>query len=111
MDARDRTTLELMVQYAEEAIAWSQENPRWTESRKDSAAIAHNVSEIGELAQGRLSNATKAEYHDIPWKLIEKMRNVIRHDYSKPQFDIKILEATVRNDLKPLVQRIRTILG
>lgn len=45
-------------------------------------ATTYNIQIIGEAVY-KLTDKFKERYPEIPWKLIEKMRHVLVHDYYK----------------------------
>ena len=45
---------------------------------------------------------------DIPWHQIIGMRNVVVHDYA--DVDLALVWKTVRQDLPPLIARLRAVL-
>lgn len=51
------------------------------------AAAERMLHIIGEAAV-KLSDAALAEYPDVPWHRIRRMRNVITHEYHKVELDM-----------------------
>lgn len=62
-------------------------------------AVIRQLEIIGEASK-RLSEATKAQYGDIPWKDIAGMRDKLIHDYLGT--DIKAVWDTVKDDIPDL---------
>jgi uncharacterized protein with HEPN domain len=57
-------------------------------------ALAHLVQTIGEAAR-RVSEATKEDHPEVPWRNIAGMRHRIVHDYMNVDEDILWTVATV----------------
>lgn len=71
-------------------------------------ACAMCIMQIGELS-GKLSDAFKDDYGDIPWTAIKGMRNVIAHAY----FNINETDMweTIQNDVPVLKSYCLRILN
>jgi uncharacterized protein with HEPN domain len=110
MDTRDRDWLAMIVRYGEEVLAWARHNPDWASDRKDTAAIVHNLAQIGDIAERKVSRTVAMANPQVAWKGVGKMRHIIVHDYSATSFDITIIAASVKNDLPHLVAAVRDIL-
>lgn len=65
------------------------------------SAVLQKLSVIGEAA-GRLSDSTRAEASEVPWKEIIGFRNVAVHAYFS--VDWRVVFVTVMDDL-PLLKR------
>ncbi len=70
-------------------------------------AVAMAFAIIGEAAR-HVPDAVQKRYADVPWVKMRSMRNVLIHDY--PGVSWSIVWDTARNDLPPLVPRLRQIL-
>lgn len=70
-------------------------------------ALAHLIQTIGEAA-ARVSQKTREDKPDIPWREITGMRNKIVHDYMGLDFDVVWEVAT--NDLPPLIEQLKSII-
>jgi uncharacterized protein with HEPN domain len=66
------------------------------------------VEIIGE-AGARVSNAGRARYADIPWRVIIGMRNRLIHGYDV--VDLNMLRDTVTDDLPPLIAQLEAALA
>lgn len=62
---------------------------------------------IGEAA-ARVAPETRAQYPQLPWKVMIGMRNVLIHDY----FDVDLNRVwdTVTNDIPPLIAQLEAII-
>lgn len=66
-------------------------------------ATAYNIQIIGE-ATYKLTKEFKDSHPDTPWKLIEKMRHILVHDYFA--VDIDFVWAVITEDIPILKQQI-----
>ena len=74
--------------------------------RRTQKAILRELQELSESLQ-HISRETKGKYPEIPWRDISAFRNVLVHDYLGINLD-RIWE-TVREDLPPLVEKIKAL--
>ena len=63
---------------------------------------------IGE-ATNHLSEEITSSHDDIPWHAIVGMRNNLIHGYNEVNYEF--VWATVQNDIRPLIERVRLILS
>ena len=63
---------------------------------------------IGE-AINHLSEEITSSHDDIPWHAIVGMRNNLIHGYNEVNYEF--VWATVQNDIRPLIERVRLILS
>lgn len=70
-------------------------------------AISFNFAILGEAAN-KVSDELQAKHPEIPWGDIIGMRNVLIHDYVKPQ--PKYMWDAYRNDLDTLKKHLQKIL-
>ena len=70
-------------------------------------AMSFNFAILGEAAN-KVSDRLQADHPEIPWGDIIGMRNILIHDYVKPQ--PKYMWDAYRNDLEPLKARLLEIL-
>jgi len=70
-------------------------------------AMSFNFAILGEAAN-KVSDELQAKHPEIPWGDIIGMRNVLIHDYVKPQ--PKYMWDAYRNDLDPLKKHLQIIL-
>jgi len=70
-------------------------------------ATAYNIQIIGEAAY-RLTLEFKNNHPKTPWKLIEKMRHILVHDYFNA--DPEFIWAVIQDDLEPLKAQVNEYL-
>lgn len=66
------------------------------------------IIQIGELAN-RISDETKEQYKNIPWRAIKGMRNLHAHDYENVDFEI--VWTTLLEDIPVLKQSLGNLLN
>ena len=71
------------------------------------SAVLHQIFLIGEAA-ARLPEEIRNRTPDVPWEEIIGMRNIIAHGYF--EVDLEVPWKTVRLDLQPLQQQMRSLL-
>ena len=64
-------------------------------------AVNRKFEIIGEAAR-HLSPEARAQFPDIPWKLISAMRNILIHDYG--DVDLVIVWETTQRDVPRLIR-------
>jgi uncharacterized protein with HEPN domain len=62
------------------------------------------ISESGK----KITETLKEQHTEIPWALMDGLRNHLVHDYGK--IDLKVVLSTAQNDLPPLVAGIQNLL-
>ena len=84
MNDRDRSILQKIVEYCEQAIqtraAFGDTLEAFSSSHIFQNACCMCILQIGELA-GKLSEEARQASPDIPWREIRGMRNVFAHGY------------------------------
>ena len=70
-------------------------------------AVIRQFEIIGEATK-RLSDDTKQQYTEIPWKDMAGMRDVLIHDYINVEIDI--VWKTIVDYLPPLLEKINEII-
>lgn len=70
-------------------------------------ATAYNIQIIGE-ATYKLSKEFKDAHSETPWRIIEKMRHILVHDYFS--VDIEIMWLVIQDDIPELKQQIAKYL-
>jgi len=70
-------------------------------------ALTRLVEIIGEAAE-RVSAQTREQYPDMPWIEMIGLRNRLIHGYDA--VDLDILWDILKEDLPPLIQRLRVLL-
>jgi uncharacterized protein with HEPN domain len=74
-------------------------------------AVVRNIEIIGEAANhiNRADPNFITQHPQIPWANMRDMRNVIAHQYFG--VDLRVVWATVKNDLPALKQQINQLLN
>ena len=70
-------------------------------------ATAYNIQIIGEAVY-KLTKEFKESHPNTPWRVIEKMRHILVHDYFA--VDVEIMWLVITEDLPILKQQIRGYL-
>ncbi|MBA2692025.1 MAG: DUF86 domain-containing protein [Rubrobacter sp.] len=70
-------------------------------------AVERNLITIGEAA-GHIPEGVREENPDVPWSSMRGMRNVAAHRYFG--MDTETVWDTVKQNLPPLVPKLRSIL-
>jgi uncharacterized protein with HEPN domain len=70
-------------------------------------AIERSLEIIGEAA-GRLSDEFRKNHHEVPWRMIRGMRNILAHEYG--QVDYEIVYNTVMTEIPALRARLEKLL-
>src|SRR5215510_2750187 len=70
-------------------------------------AVLRNFTVIGEATRHIPTYVTTA-YPQIPWRLMQDMRNVVIHDY--PNVSLQVVWETIQNDLPLLLEPLRHLL-
>jgi uncharacterized protein with HEPN domain len=70
-------------------------------------AVIRNFLIIGEAAR-HIPADVQAKHSEIPWPLMQGMRNVLVHDYEAVKLDI--VWKTIQVSLPPLVEPLRKLL-
>lgn len=70
-------------------------------------ATVYNIQIIGEAVY-KLSLEFKANHPETPWRMIEKMRHILVHDYYQVNKDI--LWMVITEDLPPLKKQVNSYL-
>ena len=66
-------------------------------------ATAYNVQIIGEAVY-KLTNEYKSSHSETPWRMIEKMRHILVHDYFA--VDVDIMWLVIEDDIPVLKQQV-----
>lgn len=94
---RDRDIIEHILRYCSQVEAAHQDfghsKDRFAESTTYQNAVSMCILQIGELV-GKLTDAFKADYIEIPWHKIRGMRNYVAHEYGSIDFEIVWFAAT-----------------
>ena len=70
-------------------------------------AVLRNFMVIGEATRHIPIHVTTA-YPQIPWRLMQDMRNVVVHNY--PNVSLQVVWETIQNDLPLLFEPLRNLL-
>jgi len=70
-------------------------------------AVLRNFTIIGEAAR-RVPTHVITAYSQIPWRLMQDMRNVVVHDY--PNVSLQVVWETIQNDLPLLLEPLKSLL-
>jgi uncharacterized protein with HEPN domain len=70
-------------------------------------AVIRNLMTMGESIRW-IPEPVLDAHPEVPWRLMRAVRNVVVHEYFG--IDSRILWATVRHDLPPLVSQLETVL-
>lgn len=81
--------LERMIRHCDEIASDTQDYTRgvFETDGKTQRAVYMSLSQIGELV-GRLPEAFRERHHDVPWRGIKQMRNIISHEYIRIDMDV-----------------------
>ena len=71
-------------------------------------AVIRRLEIIGEAAR-RISDETRADYPNIPWREIIGMRNIVIHEYD--DIDLDTVFKTAKKDLPSLIVSIEQIMN
>ena len=106
----DRISLLDMLIYAKEAVALSGKTNLndLVENRVMQLALQKLVEIVGEAAN-RVSEETQQKHTAIPWPQIIGLRNRLVHGYDDVNLDI--LWKIIQNDLPPLIEQLKAIVG
>lgn len=104
---RDKGRLEHIL----EAIGKIQEYTKGVQSKEEMEsdpmrkhATIYNVQIIGEAIY-KLSQEFKANHPNTPWRMIEKSRHILVHDYY--QVEMSILWSIITEDITPLKEQVQ----
>ena len=70
-------------------------------------SVLRNLEIIGEAAR-HVPTEIREQYPDLPWLEMLTMRNLVIHEYHG--VNLRIIWQTVKEDLPPLVPRLKRIL-
>ena len=106
----DRVSLVDMLIYAKEAVALSSGTSLddVVEDRVMQLALQKLVEIVGKAAN-RISEKTQQQHRAIPWSQIIGLHNRLVYCYD--DVDIGILWKIIRNDLPPLIEQLKAIVG
>jgi uncharacterized protein with HEPN domain len=70
-------------------------------------AVQRNFTIIGEAAR-QVPAEIQGKHPEIPWALMQGMRNIIVHEYDAVKLDV--IWRTIQNNLPPLVEPLRKLV-
>jgi len=110
MTDKDRVNLQKIVVYAADVLEYVSGTSFETfmADKKTVSACAFAIGQIGELASN-ISEKTRWENSDVPWRSMRGMRNKIVHDYDN--VDLAVLWGTITTSLPSLIQQIKNVLA
>ena len=80
---------------------------QFEQDEKAVSAVLWQVAVIGEAA-AKISQVSRAEHPEIPWRDITDMRNKLVHDYRR--IDLSKVWDTVQNDLPSLIRLLEPLV-
>lgn len=109
MPKTDNVRLRHMLDAARKAIAFTQGRTRTDLDHDEMLALAlvRLVEILGEAAKN-VSQATKDQFPDIPWRQMAGTRDRLTHAYFEVNLDI--IWDIITNDLPPLLETLETCL-
>jgi len=70
-------------------------------------SVIRRLEIIGEAAR-RVSEQTRSQHPDLPWREMVTLRNIVIHEYDN--VDLTIVWDTVKKDLPPLIDALDQIV-
>jgi uncharacterized protein with HEPN domain len=110
MNERDRSLLEDMRAFAGDAVEFLGERnaEALVSDKRTQYAVIRAVELVGEAAS-KVSADTRSAFPDLPWREAIGTRNILIHAYH--ELDLRLVVATVREHLPPLIRRLNGLLG
>lgn len=108
-EERDLSLLWDMLEAAKDVAAFI-ENVKFSDFENDKKlryATERQILVIGEAAKN-ISESTKNDYSEIPWKSIVGMRNILAHEYGEVL--TSRIWSTAKNDIPELITKINAAL-
>ena len=109
MSKTDEVRLRHMLDAARKAVAFTQGRTR-TDLDNDeilALAVVRLIEILGEAAKN-VSQTTKDQFPEIPWRQIAGIRDRLSHAYFEVNLDI--IWDIIASDLPPLIERLETLL-
>jgi uncharacterized protein with HEPN domain len=78
----------------------------FNQDRRTQKAVLRELQELSESLQ-HISQETKDEHPEIPWRDISAFRNVLVHDYLG--INLNRIWEVIHEDLPPLVEKIKIL--
>jgi len=110
MPEPERVRLQHMLDAAQKAVAFANDRTRIDLDSDEMFMLAEVrlIEIIGEAAAA-VSDATRQQIPEIPWRPITATRNRLIHGYFN--VDLNILWSIIQNDLPPLIVALRKHLS
>lgn len=105
-DVKNRARLWDMLDAARTAIEFTADLrfEQFLRDRKTRNAVERNLEIIGEAARC-VTDETRTQYPNIPWKSIIGLRNVLTHEYGEIRYEI--LWSVVQDKLPLLIRQLK----
>ncbi len=99
-----------MLEAAREAVSFAHGHARadLDSDRQLALALVKAIEMIGEAASA-VTESTRSESPEIPWRSIVAMRNRLVHGYFN--INLEIVWQTVQQDLPPLISQLERIVS
>ena len=109
MENKDLARLKHMIDSTEAVLAFAKGKQRVSldKDRLFQSAVMRELEIIGEAA-GRVSEKTKKQFPDLPWKELVGLRNRLIHAYFDVDHDI--VWKTIREYLPSFLQRLQEVI-
>ena len=95
-----------MLECIERIEEYTIDKEQFTRSRLVQDAVIRNLQILAESSQ-RLSEATKKQFPEIPWRGISGFRNILVHDYLG--VDLELIWSVVEMELPNLQSALREL--
>ncbi|HNR30108.1 MAG TPA: DUF86 domain-containing protein [Candidatus Hydrogenedentes bacterium] len=107
-DNREMAWLWDMLDAARTAVAFTQDLrfEAFLEDRRTRNAVERNFEILGEAAR-RISDKTRGEIEEIPWRSIIGLRNIVAHEYGEIRYEI--LWNVCRENLPSLIRFLESM--
>lgn len=98
-----------MLQAARDAVEFltGKRSPEWEADKVIRLAVERSVEIVGEAAR-HVSDRTREEHPEIPWRQIIGLRHILAHEYG--QIDYERLFDTVSHDIPKLIKNLVALL-
>jgi len=105
----DRIYLGHILEAVDKVITYTKDGYSYfADDAKTQDAVVRNFEIIGEAAR-KVSDATKQQYPNLPWKAMIGLRNILIHDYAG--VDLNRVWDVIQNHLPTLKSDLEKILN